>query len=173
MLARNLAYTKHGCVDMEICHVVHGWIPYTASPTDPEEFGRVLYEQAAAGMLGAVAPYVPNVARVKAAKFAEIEASRDAAVAANATALGYQWQADDRSVKLLNGAITLGAQGAPLPAVWRTADNINMPVSSLADLLAIAGAIAAQTQTAYARSWVLKAAVESATTIQQVEAITW
>lgn len=166
---RNAQHNQHGGITLEFNHPTYGWIPCATHPNDPPT--AALYAEALAS--GTALPYVRPVAEAKLSKLAEIEAARDAAVAANATALGYQWQADDRSVKLLNGAITLGAQGAPLPAVWRTADNVNMPVTSLGDLLAIAAAIAEQTQTAYAVSWSRKAAVEAATTVQQVEAITW
>ena len=72
---------------------------------------------------------------------------------------------------MLAAAITLAQAGGPLPAVWRDAENNNMPVTSLADLLAIAGAIAQQTQAAYARSWQRKAAVDAATTIEEVNAV--
>ena len=88
---------------------------------------------------------------------ADIERERDAACAANVTALGRTWQADARSVALLNGAVTLAQAGGPLPPVWRDADNDNMPVTSLSDLLAIAGAIATQVQAAYTASWAAKA----------------
>lgn len=46
-----------------------------------------------------------------------------------------------------------------------------MPVTGIADLLAISGAIAAQVQQAYATSWARKAAVDAATTIDEVNAI--
>ncbi|WP_338360326.1 DUF4376 domain-containing protein, partial [Enterococcus faecalis] len=70
----------------------------------------------------------------------------------------------------LNGAIALAQAGGPLPAVWQDAENNDMPVTSLADLLAIAGAIAQQVQQAYATSWARKAAVDAAKTAEEVEA---
>ncbi|MER9628903.1 hypothetical protein [Mesorhizobium sp. M0296] len=42
-------------IDMEINHPVHGWIPFTASPRDPEVLGRQLYASASAS----ATPYVP------------------------------------------------------------------------------------------------------------------
>ena len=63
--------------------------------------------------------------------------------------------------------------GAPLPAEWRDTANNNMEISSIADLMQIAGAMAVQTQTAYAKSWALKAAVQSAETAEQVNAVVW
>ena len=106
----------------------------------------------------------------KAAKKRQIEADRDAACEQPVTALGRTWDADKRSQELLAQAITLAQAGAPLPTVWRDHDNSDMPVTSIADLLAISGAIAQQVQAAYATSWARKAAVDAATTIEGVNA---
>lgn len=109
----------------------------------------------------------------KAAKAAEIEAARDAACLADVVANGRTWQADKRSQDLLGSAITLAIAGLPLPAAWRDRDNSNMPITALADLLAIAGAIAANVSAAYTHSWELKAAVADAQTVEEVAAIDW
>ena len=52
---RNPRMTETGTIDMEIDHPVFGWIPFTASPADPEEYGRNLHAEA----LLTAAPYVP------------------------------------------------------------------------------------------------------------------
>lgn len=52
---RNAAYNRHGTIDCEINHQVHGWIPFTADPNDPEELGRTIH---AAALTGEVAAYV-------------------------------------------------------------------------------------------------------------------
>jgi hypothetical protein len=106
----------------------------------------------------------------KAAKRRQIEAERDSACVQPVHALGRTWQADKRSQELFSSAITIAQAGGPLPAVWRDAENNDMPVTSLADLLAIAGAIAQQTQAAYSDSWARKAAVDAATTFDEVDA---
>ena len=107
----------------------------------------------------------------KAAKFAQIERDRDAACVANVAAHGRIWQADARSQALLGQAITLASAGLPLPAYWRDYENSDMAIESVADLLAIAGAIAAQVQVAYATSWARKAAVDMAETVDGVDAV--
>lgn len=56
---RNPQYTATGDIDLEINHPVHGWIPFTASATDCEAHGRVIYADAVAGRYGEVQPYVP------------------------------------------------------------------------------------------------------------------
>lgn len=114
-----------------------------------------------------------GVELVKEAKKAEIEHWRDAACYADVTALGRAWQADARSQDLLNKAISLAGLGLPLPAIWRDADNDDMAVAGIMDLLQIAGAMASQTQTAYGISWTLKAQVDAATTTEEINAVVW
>lgn len=114
-----------------------------------------------------------TLVEAKASKRTEIERARDAASVANVTAHGTQWQADDRSQKLLGNAITLASAGLPLPPYWRDAYNVNMPITALADLLAIAGAMATQTQNAYSKSWAKKAEIDAATTTAQSDAVVW
>ena len=110
------------------------------------------------------------LAEAKAAKKRQIEAERDATCEQPVRALGLTWDADKRSQELLNGAIALAQAGGPIPAVWRDHDNNDMPIADISDLIAIAGAIAQQVQTAYAASWARKAAVDAASTIEEVEA---
>lgn len=111
------------------------------------------------------------LAEAKAAKKRQIEAERDVACEQPVTALGRTWDADKRSQELLASAITLAQAGAPLPTVWRDYGNDNMSVTGIADLLAISGVIAQQVQAAYATSWARKAAVDAATTIEEVNAV--
>lgn len=115
---------------------------------------------------------VKTLAEVKESRRAEIEHARNLAALANVTAHGTQWQADERSQRLLANAITLASAGLPLPPFWRDANNVNKPITSLNDLLVIAAAMATQTQTAYSKSWTKKAEVSAATSVAQVDAIT-
>lgn len=52
---RNPVYNRFGTIDVEIEHELLGWIPFTASPDDPQEWGRTIYEHASKGE---VAEYV-------------------------------------------------------------------------------------------------------------------
>lgn len=113
------------------------------------------------------------LAEARQRKIAEIEAERDAACFANVSALGYTWQADKRSQDLLGQEINLAGMGLPLTPVWRDADNNNMAVSSVDDLLAIAAAIKAQTLAAYAHSWELKALVDAAEDVAALHEVAW
>lgn len=40
---RNPTYNQFGTIDVEIDHPVFGWIPFTASPDDPDQSGRDIF----------------------------------------------------------------------------------------------------------------------------------
>lgn len=116
-------------------------------------------------------PPGPTFEEARATATHQIERDRYAACLQPVQAHGRTWQADKRSQELLGSAITLAANGLPLPPAWRDIDNNNMPITALADLLIIAGAIAAQTQAAYTTSWSRKAALEAPVTVPDVDAV--
>lgn len=123
-----------------------------------------------AALDGALAAY-DHTLLLRARLRTRIEAERDRRRWQAVTAHGRSWQADPASQDLLNKAIALHTAGLPLPEVWRDAANDNMPVTALADLLAIAGAMASQTQDAYQWSWAKKAEVTAAGTAPALAAI--
>jgi hypothetical protein len=45
MKYRNAKYNEIGTIDCEIEHPEYGWIPFTASPDDCEEYGRGIFDQ--------------------------------------------------------------------------------------------------------------------------------
>lgn len=55
MKIRNAAFNRFGTIDCEIEHPKFGWVPFTASPDDPEELGRDIH---AVAIAGTVAPYI-------------------------------------------------------------------------------------------------------------------
>lgn len=59
LIMRNARYNHAGSIDCEINHPVHGWIPFTADPTDSEEFGRMVHQAALDGAAGEIAAYIP------------------------------------------------------------------------------------------------------------------
>lgn len=107
---------------------------------------------------------------LKLEKHIQIERERDAERWADITALGHTWQADAGTQQTLASAILLAQAGVYTPSVWRDRDNGDVTVT-LADLVTLAGTMAAQTQAAYARSWTRKAALAAATTVEVVEAV--
>lgn len=56
-----LTYTALGDVDMLIEHPEFGVIPFTASPNDPEDYGRGMFARAKAGEFGPIAAYVDPI----------------------------------------------------------------------------------------------------------------
>ena len=90
MQARNPTQTAGTAIDLEIEHPVYGWIPFTASPDDVEQLGRDLYQQAASGAYGPIAPYVapPILSPTQ----EQIDALRRAAYQAEADPLFFKWQ---------------------------------------------------------------------------------
>jgi len=166
------ANAEHTAVNLTITTDTLGDLPFTASPDDTEAHGQQLYTDAVAGTFGIIAEFVgPTLAEHKAAAVATVIANRDTKRYTNVTALGHTWQADQTSKDLLSDAINLAQAGLPLPTEWRDADNTNMTITSITDLLAIAGAMATQTQAAYAWSWGKKGAIETATTAAELAAI--
>ena len=111
------------------------------------------------------------IAEAKAAKRAEINADRDAAVNAPVEALGHTWDSTYVSQFRINSAIALALNGLPLPSVWRDYHNVDMPVTDVAELLAIGAAMAVATETAMHVSWARKAALYEAETLEEIAAI--
>ncbi|HEY6022316.1 MAG TPA: DUF4376 domain-containing protein [Candidatus Paceibacterota bacterium] len=135
--------------------------------------GVMTVEAYSADELALIAASQPTVSQYRDVKIAEIERKRDDITHTDVSALGTMWQADDRSQKLLVAAILLTQAGLPLPPVWRDSFNNDMPVTDISQLIAIANAMATQTQAAYLTSWQLKAQVNAATTVAEVDAVQW
>jgi hypothetical protein len=76
MNSKNPKYNELGTIDLEIESPLYGWIPFTASPDDVEQFGRDLYAQAIAGAFGPIAPYIPAPPHVNTAVENKAEAER-------------------------------------------------------------------------------------------------
>jgi len=85
MSYRNPTFTETGAVDCEINHPQYGWIPFTASPTDSEKYGRDLHEAILAdgGIAAYVAPPPPTEAELLAALATQARAKRNALLTAS------------------------------------------------------------------------------------------
>lgn len=70
---RNAFYNAVGTINCEINHPKLGWIPFTASPDDPEPSGRAIYALVSKGEVGDYVPPPPEpeviVDRVTARQF--------------------------------------------------------------------------------------------------------
>lgn len=58
------ANAEHTLIDLVVTHSAFGEIPFSASPNDPEPYGRVLFTSAVAGEFGPIAEYIPPVVPV-------------------------------------------------------------------------------------------------------------
>ena len=98
---KNAIYKENGTIDMEIKHPVYGLIPFTASPDDPEEHGRLLFADAQA----TAAPYVappPDVPRL----LAQLSAARKAQEQQGVTLNGIRYAGDPSNRQALQEAIS-------------------------------------------------------------------
>ena len=114
-----------------------------------------------------------SLSEIQQEKLTYIENIRNEKCFTPISVLGHTWQVDSRSQTLLTSAILMAEIGVtPTPPYWRSLDNIDVPVT-LNDLKSIAAATAGQTQYAYSKSWQLKAAVMSATSVEEANLIEW
>lgn len=107
----------------------------------------------------------------KAKKYIEISQDRDSAISTPVIVHGRPWQVDKASVDNLTQEILTVQAGLPMSPVWRDANNSNMALTSLSDLVAIAAALKEQKLLAYQQSWARKTALDAATTIEEVNLV--
>lgn len=107
----------------------------------------------------------------KLAKKSQIERDRDEAIAQPVFVHGRYWQARSADVDNLSQELLTVQAGVPMSPVWRDASNNNMTLTNISQLVEIASAMKAQKLLAYQNSWIRKASVDAATTIEEVNAI--
>jgi hypothetical protein len=132
-----LAYTgptfnSDGSIDMEIEHPVHGLIPFTASPDDPEEHGRLLFADAQASAAPYVAP-LPDVPGL----LAQLSDIRKAQEAQGVIINGIRYAGDPGNRQALQEAIEfMNDAGLTEFPKWKDSDNefhLNHPLSDVLD----------------------------------------
>lgn len=115
--------------------------------------------------------------QAKAEKNAEINAARAAANASTFTYGGKEIAVDDLSMKDIqsaNGIISLtGALPGGWPGAWKAVDNTYVSIPNIATWTAFYAAMVAQGTANFAHSQQLKDTLAAATTIAEVDAITW
>lgn len=118
-------------------------------------------------------PVIPLTA-AQSAQIAMLYGAYLTACSANAPYMNTTFQADDRSVQLLNGAVTSYtlAGAVPVGFYWRDANNVDVPMT-LAQLQGLGQAVSAQVWAAFQKMQALKAQVLAAASVAEVEAITW
>lgn len=141
------AYIENGMINA----LVHfegfdDFIPFTASPDDPEEHGRQLYTDLKAGKYGPVTPFTVTpemLTAAKAAKHAEINGWRDAQENGNYLFdyNGHRWDYGKSTQDRMSISLAMAKRGA-LPAgfAWTDGENNIVPMDN-AGLIALAAAI--------------------------------
>ncbi|ECK1869022.1 DUF4376 domain-containing protein [Salmonella enterica] len=135
--ARNGVYTENGNINSEVhFEGFDDFIPFTASPDDPEAHGRQLYADLKAGKYGPVAPFTVTpemLTAAKQAKHAEINAWRDAQENGNIlfTLNDHKWNCGKASQTRLAPVVAVAKSGALPPGFfWTDADNIDVPMTA-------------------------------------------
>ncbi|OHF38092.1 DUF4376 domain-containing protein [Salmonella enterica] len=135
--AKDNAYTESGLINC----LVHfegfaDFIPFTASPDDPEEHGRQLYADLKAGKYGPVTPFTVTPEMIQSAKdqkHAEINAWRDAQESGSIifTLNSHRWDCGKASQTRLAPVVAVAKSGALPPGFfWTDADNIDVPMTT-------------------------------------------
>ncbi|EIK6740037.1 DUF4376 domain-containing protein [Salmonella enterica] len=137
LAAKNGVYTESGLINC-LVHFegFNDFIPFTASPDDPEEHGRHLYADLKAGKYGPVTPFTVTpemLTAAKQAKHAEINAWRDAQENGNIlfTLNDHKWDCGKASQTRLAPVVAVAKSGALPPGFfWTDADNIDVPMTA-------------------------------------------
>lgn len=77
------ANTQKTLINCEVEHPDYGWIPFTASPNDPERHGRNIFAGCLAGDHGPIADYVPPPLPSTEQLASEVRVKRNAALTAS------------------------------------------------------------------------------------------
>lgn len=135
--ARNGVYTENGNINSEVhFEGFDDFIPFTASPDDPEAHGRQLYADLKAGKYGPVTPFTVTPEMIQAAKdakHAEISAWRNTQENGSIifTLNGHKWDCGKASQTRLAPVVAVAKSGALPPGFfWTDADNIDVPMTA-------------------------------------------
>ena len=161
---KNPVFTASGTIDMEINHPVHGPIPFTASPDDPEEHGRLLFADAQATAAPYVAP-LPTLAQ----RNNEVDALR---VQTTSLGLPYEFADGLGTVQLRNendirNVLGVAASGQALVSMastqtiaFRDSENVTHELSP-AEVVSMGLAVSDFISAHYATSWGHKDAMQN------------
>ncbi len=118
MEVSNLKQAAGGAVDCMVEHPELGMIPYTASPSATDEFGQEVW-----GAI--VAEGVPTIEAdsMRASLLREVQALRDAGIAAGAQYEGRPIHTDDRSQQRATGAAVAAMVDNSYSVGWKFADG--------------------------------------------------
>lgn len=113
-----------------------------------------------------------DIEAMRESKLREIDAARDVAIISGFEYAGVRFDSDPKSIQRISGAVTLSMLNTAFVTEWITFDNstVTLDAAGLAGLGAAAG-LHESTQIFKARG--LKNAVLAATTVEEIQSITW
>lgn len=118
----------------------------------------------------------PGIEIARLEKWSLIKAARDAHENGGFDTAWGRFDSDPASQTKLIGAAQLAsialAQGAPFGIEWTLQDNTSVPLDAM-QMIAVGAALAAHIDAAHQRGRQLRAQIEAATTLQDLEAIQW
>lgn len=112
----------------------------------------------------------PPIEEIKASKIAELKTARDTEEISPIPYGGYMWDFDDKAQMRISGAITVLGDKT---ITWTSADNQEIKNVNAGDLKGVVGAAAIRSNAVHVKYRELKAMVEQAKTIDDVNAIHW
>ena len=113
-----------------------------------------------------------TLADLKAEKWRNIKANRDAAEHGGFTWDGSVFDSDALSQQRITGAVTLAQMSPAFTTVWTLANNSTRTLSA-ADMFAVGMALGTHVATQFLQGQLLREQIDDAATAQEVEAIHW
>ena len=164
MKYKNPTFNANGTIDIELDHPVHGPIPFTATPDDPEEHGRLLFADARVAALPYVAP-IPTLAQ----RNNEVDALR-----VQATSLGLPYDFADglgtiqlRNENDIRNVLGVAASGQALVSMsstqtiaFRDSENVTHELSP-AEVVSMGLAVSDFISAHYVTAWNHKDAMQT------------
>lgn len=99
---------------------------------------------------------------------------RDSQIAGTVEYNGARFDSGRESVQNLLGVVVALGAGIPLPKdfVWRSADNVNVPMSA-PELISLGGLMMANVNAAYVKAWAIKDGFRKTDPNQSIASLTW
>ena len=122
----------------------------------------------------ATGQWAADIDAAKTLKRMMINQWRTEAIDAGVEYAGVRYDTDAVSRDNITGTLTAVQAGVPLPDgfTWRSEDNQDIPMT-VGNLAGLSAVVLAHVNTCYQRSWALKAEVDAAETVAEVDAVVW
>lgn len=153
-----------------------GFIPFSATPNDVEEYCREVFKLCVNGSFGEIEEYIEPVIpfeQVQGEKLIELNnwfewASANAHVMSS---LGFEIDADETANRNIDGLITAVEAGTLSEPVYFMDYNNQIQPVTLDNLKTMRLEVIANGQALYQQKWALRSAIEAATTKEELEQI--